>query len=69
MDSMTTYRVNIEQFVELDADRDGRLSRDELSAFNGHCLTETFVERVFQEHPTVNGYLVSVRKRPHDHFG
>jgi hypothetical protein len=39
-------------YIQLDADQDGLLSRDELLNLDGGCLCEALVDRIFQEHRT-----------------
>ncbi|KAI8912180.1 Serine/threonine-protein phosphatase 2A regulatory subunit B [Powellomyces hirtus] len=45
------------QFLNLDTDRNGMLSREELSNYNGGSLTSVFLDRVFQECQTYGGEM------------
>lgn len=45
------------QFLNLDLDHNGMLSRTELSKFNNSTLTDIYLDRVFQEYQTYNGEL------------
>lgn len=46
------------QYLHLDTDRNGMLSRNEFAQFNNGGLTSVFVDRVFQELPTFKGEMV-----------
>ncbi|KAJ3018910.1 Serine/threonine-protein phosphatase 2A regulatory subunit B'' subunit gamma [Thoreauomyces humboldtii] len=45
------------QFLNLDADKNGMLSRKELGNYNGGSLTDVFLDRVFQECMTYHGEM------------
>lgn len=55
---MTWIHKETDQYCMLDLDRNGRLSQKELSKLNNGSLTDTFIERIFQEYPTKSGELV-----------
>ncbi|KAJ3414867.1 Serine/threonine-protein phosphatase 2A regulatory subunit B'' subunit gamma [Chytridiales sp. JEL 0842] len=54
--SYSTLRV-YGQFLNLDVDHNGMLSRDELSKFNNGTLTDIFLDRIFQEYQTYENEL------------
>ncbi|KAJ3288296.1 Serine/threonine-protein phosphatase 2A regulatory subunit B'' subunit gamma [Borealophlyctis nickersoniae] len=45
------------QFLNLDADQNGMLSRSDLGKYGGGTLTDPFLDRVFQECQTYNGEM------------
>ncbi|KAJ1334431.1 hypothetical protein BSLG_007586 [Batrachochytrium salamandrivorans] len=45
------------QFISLDSDRNGMLSRKELSKYRQQSLTSVFLDRVFQEYQTYNNEM------------
>eukprot|EP00698_Gefionella_okellyi_P018529 TRINITY_DN5564_c0_g1_i2.p1 TRINITY_DN5564_c0_g1~~TRINITY_DN5564_c0_g1_i2.p1 ORF type:complete len:304 (-),score=77.91 TRINITY_DN5564_c0_g1_i2:1982-2893(-) len=45
------------QYLQLDTDRNGMLSKEEFARFGGQGYTSVFVDRVFQELPTFNGEM------------
>eukprot|EP00842_Homolaphlyctis_polyrhiza_P006124 jgi/Hompol1/6512/HPOL_003528-RA len=45
------------QFLNLDVDRNGMISREELSKYRGDVLTGLFLDRVFQEYQTYGGEM------------
>ncbi|KAJ3047577.1 Serine/threonine-protein phosphatase 2A regulatory subunit B'' subunit gamma [Rhizophlyctis rosea] len=45
------------QFLNLDLDRNGMLSRAELAGYSNGTLTGIFLDRVFQEYQTYNGQM------------
>lgn len=45
-------------YAQLDQDEDGLLSADELGKYGMGTLTRAFVDRVFQEYHTFDGYMV-----------
>lgn len=46
------------QYLELDHDRNGMLSEEELCQFNGGSICPSFVKRLFEESNTYDGELV-----------
>lgn len=46
------------QYLNLDTDRNGMLSQDELAKYGTGTLTDVFVERIFQECLTYEGEMV-----------
>ncbi|KAJ3193242.1 hypothetical protein HK101_005178 [Irineochytrium annulatum] len=54
--SYSTLRV-YGQFLNLDVDHNGMLSRKELTKYNGGTLTDVFLDRLFQEYQTYKGEM------------
>lgn len=50
---MRVYRT----YLTLDTDHDGMLSRTELAGFNGYCISEFIVDRVFETKRTYDGLM------------
>jgi hypothetical protein len=62
--SVSVSRAAAGQYLQLDSDRNGMLSRVEFSRFQGGGLTAVFVNRVFEELPTFKGELVRCAPSP-----
>ncbi|KAI9363386.1 hypothetical protein DFJ73DRAFT_510557 [Zopfochytrium polystomum] len=54
--SYSTLRI-YGQFLNLDVDHNGMLSRKELAKFNNSTLTDVYLDRLFQEYQTYNSEL------------
>lgn len=54
--AISTLRI-YGQYLSLDVDRNGMLSRKELSGYGNGSLTDVFLNRVFQECQTYNGEM------------
>ncbi|KAJ3220344.1 Serine/threonine-protein phosphatase 2A regulatory subunit B'' subunit gamma [Dinochytrium kinnereticum] len=54
--SYSTLRV-YGQFLNLDVDHNGMLSRKEMSKYNNGTLTDIFLDRLFQEYQTYRGEM------------
>lgn len=52
------FRVSIGQYLNLDKDHNGMLSKEELSRYGTATLTSVFLDRVFQECLTYDGEMV-----------
>lgn len=50
--------VSIGQYLNLDKDHNGMLSKEELSRYGTATLTSVFLDRVFQECLTYDGEMV-----------
>lgn len=52
------FCVSIGQYLNLDKDHNGMLSKEELSRYGTATLTSVFLDRVFQECLTYDGEMV-----------
>lgn len=52
------YYVSKGQYLNLDKDHNGMLSKEELSRYGTATLTSVFLDRVFQECLTYDGEMV-----------
>lgn len=53
------YIFSLGQYLNLDKDHNGMLSKEELSRYGTGTLTNIFLDRVFQECLTYDGEMVS----------
>lgn len=60
--------VSIGQYLNLDKDHNGMLSKEELSRYGTATLTSVFLDRVFQECLTYDGEMVHWAAAPVGHL-
>lgn len=57
-EAVLTVNVSPGQYLNLDKDHNGMLSKEELSRYGTATLTPVFLDRVFQECLTYDGEMV-----------